>query len=184
MGNFAENIKHALKLFPDTKTVYVIAGSSQNDHEHLDKFKQQVKELESKVKLEYIVDSSAADIYKQVEALPGDSLVYYLSYTTDEKGKGVMALEVASVLAQKSSRPVFTFAEMLARTGVFGGRTNSFSYMADSAATIISELFAGKNFENIVVPEQQIKFIYNAKQLTRFNISEDKLPAEKVILSK
>jgi PAS domain S-box-containing protein len=183
--NFDTKLKHALGIFPQTKEVYVVAGYSKVDYYALDIFKAETRKFNKTVSFKYLTDIDRVAVLDSIRNLPENSFVYFLLYTRDLNGEAVMARDFCSELAVNSNRPVFTFQDLFTgETGIFGGMVTSLKSKAEKTVEIIEQVFNGQNIESIPPIKTDQAYVYNWKELKKWNIDIEKLPKESIFYNR
>ncbi len=183
---FKETLDVATRLFPATKTVYLInetrtmgSGDRQAINSILDSFSDRIKPV-------WWEDKSAEQIMSLLQAMPDDSVILFLSFFGDKgNGKVLSVTEGAEFISENSQRPVFSMWEYLLGGGVFGGQLTSGKYQGETAATIGLKILAGTAPEKISVTTTGAnRFMFDFIQLERFGISLKQLPAQSIVINK
>ena len=74
--DFKGNIEHCLKLLPDTKIIYVVAGHGNVDKRIAHLFSNETKDLLNKVSFDYITEKKVEELLSRVENLPPNSIIW------------------------------------------------------------------------------------------------------------
>lgn len=183
--DFKGNIEHCLKILPDTKEIYVVAGNALFDKRTAEKFKYDTKSLNNLISFKYLVGLGAKETIEKVKNLPPDSLVYYLSYSLDSNGKTIVARDFAAMLGKNANRPVLSYFDLFTlNTNILGGRTTTTKASAFAAVSVIEQLAEGKSTDYIFPPVPFFEYIYDWNQLQKWKINQSKLPKESLIQNK
>ncbi|WP_372754355.1 PAS domain-containing sensor histidine kinase [Labilibaculum sp.] len=184
-ADYKAKLKHAFSIFPDTKEVYVITGSSGIDHLNLNHFKKVVPFFQNQVSFTYLFDLNRSEILNRVQNLPENSIVYYLAYTQDIDGSTYMAKDFSVDLAKNSNRPVFSYLDLITEgTGIFGGMVLSLQSTAEKTVNIVGQLLRGNSLQTISVDSASYTYIYDWRELKKWNASIRKLPKESIICNR
>ena len=180
--DFKGNVEHCLTLLPDTKEIYVVAGNALLDKRTAEKFKEDTAALRELVAFRYLVGLGVAETLARVRELPPDSLVYYLSYSLDSKGKTVVARDFATLLGQTANRPVMTYFDLFAlNTHILGGRTTTTKASAVAAVEVIEQLAGWRSVATVSPPVPFFEYIYDWPQLRKWGINEGRLPSGSLV---
>ncbi|MES9857048.1 MAG: ATP-binding protein [Sedimenticola sp.] len=176
------NIAHALELMPDTKKIYVVAGSGSVDKRSVAAFDRKTEEFKTRIVFEYLTEMDIDKLMVRVANLPPNSFVYYLPYTFDPFGKTVIGLDMVRQIGKRSNRPVLTYLDLFAlNTGILGGRVTTTQSRAASSADIIKRVFQGEAIESINAIPQYFEYIYDWGELVKWDVDVTKLPPNSTI---
>jgi len=79
---------------------------------------------------------------------------------------------------------VFGVSDMYVGRGIVGGYVVSFAEQGRIAAGLVSEILAEKNPANIPIVSAPSIYMFDARQLKRWNFSESRLPAGSIVLNR
>ncbi|MBI9069669.1 MAG: PAS domain S-box protein [Salinivirgaceae bacterium] len=184
-ANFEAQFSHALKVFPETKEAYIVAGNSKIDKSTLAKFTSTAGKFNKQILFKYLTNLDRDSILNYVKYLPNNSFVYYLSYTQDLNGKAYMAKDFSFDLAEHCNRPVFCYLDLLTEnTGILGGMVVSLKSIAIKTAEFIEQNLEGTIIDSIPPAASNYSFTYDWNELKKWNIDMGKLPSESVFYNR
>jgi len=179
---FKKNIEHALTLLPDTKSIYVVAGNGLMDKRLVSEFHNDTKEFRNRVSINYLDDLNVEELLRRIEHLPDDSFIYYLTYSLDFQGDAVITRDFSKRIAEHSNRPVFSWLDLhLLGIGILGGRVTTTRASATMSADIVKRVFQGESIDSIISPQPYVEYIYEWRELKKWDIDLRKLPPDSVI---
>jgi len=179
---FKKNIEHALTLLPDTKSIYVVAGNGLMDKRLVSEFHNETKEFGNRVSINYLDDLNVEELLRHIEHLPDDSFIYYLTYSLDFQGKAVITRDFTKRIAEHSNRPVFSWLDLHALgNGILGGRVTTTRASATMSVDIVKRVFQGESIDSIIPPPPYVEYIYEWRELKKWDIDLRKLPPDSVI---
>ena len=179
---FKENIEHALTLLPDTKSIYVVAGNGLMDRRLVSMFQNDTKNFENRVSFHYLDDLNVEALLSRLEQLPDDSFVYYLTYSLDFHGTSVITRDFSKRIGKKSNRPVFSWLDLHALgIGILGGRVTTTRASATMSVDIVKRVFEGETIDSIKPEPPYVEYIYEWKELKKWDIDLSKLPPDSLI---
>src|SRR5215471_3697084 len=182
---FARTLDMALNLHPDTTQVYVIVGTSEHDKEFEANVRDELRPLEARVATTYLTELPLQEILGTVKNAPDQSIVFYVRYSVDEPGKSIDPFDALSLTAQASRVPVYSLgAPPLMGRGSIGGYFSDDDIGQAKLAQMAVEVAKGKRPQDIPIFEIPNVLRFDANQLKRWSIGEDKLPAGSVVLFK
>ena len=176
-----ETLELALNLHPDTDQVFVIMGTLKNIGLLESEARAQLKGFESKVRLDYLVDLPLDEILAKVKKLPERSIVFYVRQTRGVGNKSITPGEAAALIAHSSNAPVYGIIDTWVGSGIVGGKVARMEWIGAGLATLALKVANGTRPEDIPVEEAPTVPMFDWRQLRRFHISEDRLPAASVV---
>jgi len=175
----------ALRLHPDTRSVYVIAGNASFDSYWEAEARQRFRQYEDKLKFVYLSGLPTEDLLKQVAQLPKQSIIYYLHVFRDGAGKILIPADVLERVASVANSPIYGHIDSYVGRGIVGGRVISFATEGTNATTLGLRILAGERPENIGVQQTSANTdLFDWRQLRRWGISEASLPPGSVVRDK
>ena len=179
-----KTLEAALSLFPDTRHVFVVGGTSVYDRVVMAATKEFFSSLQdTRTEFSYLTDMEMEKVLEQVQKLPKDSIVFYTSFFRDSAGnKFLNATKALPMIASAANAPVFGMSDTYLGHGIVGGDLMSFQEQGRITARIVSELLDGKKAKDIPIESLPSIFMFDGNQLKRWNIPESRLPYGSVIL--
>jgi two-component system cell cycle sensor histidine kinase/response regulator CckA len=181
----AETVDLALRLQPDTNRVAVIVGDSPLEKFWLGQLQADFASYEKGVTFTYLTHLSMDVLLKQVAELPPHTIVLYSFFFQDKDGQFFLPEEVLDSIVKASHVPVYGTYLPYVGHGVVGGRMEDpkevGAVIADSAVRVLN----GEKASDIpVVADSSNRDTVDWRQLSRWGISERRLPAASVVLFK
>jgi PAS domain S-box-containing protein len=175
----------ALKLHPNTQRIFVVAGKSEMDLFWAAEARKLFRPYETKLEFHYLVGLPMESLLSEVARLPERSIIYYLHVFQDGSGKATVPAFVLEQLASVASAPIYSHVDSYVGRGVVGGRVISFESEGKNSANLALRILAGENPESIGVQKaSENTYLFDARQLRRWGISQEELPAGSVVLNK
>jgi signal transduction histidine kinase len=175
----------ALRLHPGTRHVAVVAGKAVTDSYWVAEARKAFRGYEGDLEFIYLAGLPMDDLLKVLARLPSRSVIYYLNIMKDGKGETFVPAEVVDRLSEAANAPVYGHFRTYLGHGIVGGRLTSFEAEGEKAARLASRIFAGEKPESIAIPKTSENLsMFDARQLMRWGIPEDALPAGSVVLYK
>ncbi len=175
----------ALRLHPETRHVFVVAGRSKTDSYWVEEARRAFRGREGAVEFVYLTGLPLNDLLRRVAGLPDRSVVYYLHVFEDGRAATFVPADVAGYVASAANAPVYgNYATYVGR-GVVGGRVVSFEAEGTKAARIAVRILAGETPGSAArLGAGENPYLFDWRQLTRWGIWEERLPPESIILNK
>lgn len=114
-----------IKLFPDTKNVYVISGIADLSTAHESKLRAVLNEYKNKYNIHYLSNLSSEEILEKVSNLPEHSIIFQLILLKDKNGKKIIPKKVTREIAKRTQAPIFSLWNTFIGTGIVGGYVSS-----------------------------------------------------------
>jgi signal transduction histidine kinase len=183
--DLARTFDLALRLHPDTRRVYVIAGSSPFDTEWEAVARRTFRAHEERLEFVYLTGLPMDELLGRVADLPQRSLVYFLHLHQDSTGKPFYSAEVLERLAARANAPIYGHVDTYVGRGIVGGHVFRFDEAGNNAARLGLRILAGETPESIPISEAGANAdMFDWRQLRRWGISERSLPSGSVVLFK
>jgi len=173
----------ALRLFPDTRHVFVVGGSSSFDRVVISLTKSAITSFPTKAEILYLTDMEMDKLLKQLRQLPGHSIELYTSFFQDSAGnKFINATKALPAIAAASNAPDFGMSDTYIGHGIVGGYVLPFEKQGKITAQIVSELLNGKQAQEIPIQTIPGVYMFDWRELQTWHIPESKLPSGSVIM--
>jgi signal transduction histidine kinase len=173
----------ALRLFPNTRHVFVVGGSSFYDREAISATKQLLISFQPKTEFSFLIEMEMGKLLQELRNLPENSIVLYISFFQDSVGnKFLNATKALPMVARAANAPVFGMSDTYLGHGIVGGDLMNFREQGKVTARIVSELLEGKKAESIPIETIPSRFMFDWNELKRWQVSEKRLPSGSVVL--
>lgn len=179
---YGKTLELALTLHPGTRQVVIIGGAGFVEQSWLAQGRKTFAGYEDRVQFTYMVGLSLADIQKRVATIAPDSVVLSFPITEDSTGKSIISRDAISQIAKISKAPVYSFYPGPMSKGVVGGYIKDFSQQAKTTAEMGLAVLRGTPVEDIPpVQNNDLRYIFDWRQLKRFSIAADRLPPGSIV---
>src|SRR5262245_28747643 len=171
--DLAGTLELALRLQPETRRVFVIAGSSSFDARWESVARQRLRPYEGRVEFVYLSGLAMDALLKRVANLPNQSIVQYLHIFEDVTGKTFIPAEALQVVAAKANAPIYGHVGSYVGRGIVGGHVMSFERAGKIAASLGLRVLAGERPETIAGPAvSSNEYVVDWRQLRRWGLTE------------
>jgi signal transduction histidine kinase len=178
-----KTLEAALSLFPNTRHVYVVGGSSAYDRVVMAATENFFSSFQTKAEVSYLADMEMTKLLEKLHHLPENSIVFYTSFFRDSVGnKFVNATKALPMVASAANAPVFGMSDTYLGHGIVGGSLMNFQEQGKVTARIVSELLDGKEARDIPIETLSSMFMFDWKELKRWHIPESRLPWGSIVL--
>lgn len=181
--SYEATLELVLGLHPDTTEVFIISGTPEQDRSIELDVARQLEPFQGRVKLTYLTDLPFDRLIATVKSLPRRSIVIYSRQQSQEEPGTVMEqADYLDLVSRAASVPVYGPWRSLLGNGSVGGVVDDVEAGATKAAEIVLRVARGTRPEDIPPDRTSRVPTFDARQLNRWGISEDRLPAGSVVL--
>jgi len=177
-----DTVTLAKQLLPDTRAVYVIDGSTENDGEVEESVRRQWRERHSDLTLEYLRDLPAPDLIARLKTIPPHAIVVFIRQSIGAPSQNMDEADALTQVLRAAPVPVFTLVEEFVGRGVIGGRIWRFETDARRAAAMARQIAGGTSPRAIPIARNTYDTVLDWQQLQRWNIPESRVPAGSIVL--
>ncbi len=180
--DLAATLDAALRLHPNTRRVFVIAGKAKFDTYWEEEARQAFRAYKDRLEFTYLTGLPMNALLAEVAHLPPGSIIYYLHVFQDGTGKSFVPADALELLASAANAPVYGHVDSYVGRGLVGGRVISFEAEGKNAARLGLRILAGERPEQIAVAEaSENLYLFDWRQLRRWGIDEGSLPPGSVV---
>jgi signal transduction histidine kinase len=176
VGNaYAESLKLALALHPNTKRVFVVAITpNQRNFESLH---AELQPFSRQVELAYVEPGPMTELTAAVKAIPPGSVILYVWYQRQGAEYVVDPLIPARVVADAAKVPVYGVVDTNLGTGIVGGIMRGTRETGAVAGSMASRILDGTPARAIPVEHAPVIPMFDWRQVLRWQIDPARLPA-------
>ena len=180
-GNAILGTLHNIKaLLPNVRHLYVVAGAGADDREYMARtrrYLEQEKGLFAQVT--YLTGLGATELVHALTAAPKDSAVMMLTYVANSQGQPMTTVQVLKAVKPLLHIPVFSFYDTVFGQGIVGGNLTSTEAYGETMAAVADRMMSGE--KRFIAMTASTRYMYDWRQLKRWEIPESRLPAERQI---
>jgi PAS domain S-box-containing protein len=174
-------LNSALNLHPGTKNIAVIAGAQANDKGYEATVRQAFREYEDRFTFLYLSGLSMEETLQRLRSLPEHTIVVYITMFQDGTGKAFVPAVQAKTFSEASNSPVYSLFDAYFGNGIVGGRLVSFEMQGKKAAELGLRILRGEKPSDIPLAMCPTAFMFDWRQLKRWNIKEELIPPESIV---
>lgn len=137
-------LERALELFPDTRRVVFVSGSSEADRTMAADAASISAPWQDKLEFEYTFDLALEAMLKRVASLPARTIIIFTQYNRDSSGRVTVAYEVEGMIVKVANAPVFGLYDFNLSNGGIGGSVVSVRKLGEHAGQLALDLLSGK----------------------------------------
>lgn len=175
------NVERIFSILPDTKELVVVCGNSLHDLTYLKRAKEAIATYDKDIRTNYLVGEPLDELLPKVSNLPKNAVILFLTYSKDTNNRNIVSAVAISQISESANVPIFGFYDSLLGRGIVGGNLTSSGQYAKKTAELGLRLLRGEPISSIPSVKDATIDIYDWRQLKRWNISEDRLPQERII---
>ena len=176
-------VEFILRAQPEARRLVVVAGGSvYDDRAHLARVRQALREYEGRLAVTYLIGRSLEDVRAEVARLPGESAILYVSMRGDGAGRRLVNVDAMSAVAQAARAPVYVLLASHIGAGALGGVVGSQQALAEETGRVAIRILKGTRVEDIPAVDVPLVPMADWRQLRRWGVREDRLPAGTILL--
>ncbi len=177
-----ETMEEMLKLFPDTKEIFVVNDYSREGtrwRRIIAKAGEDINSTrENKIKITHNQKADLAGLMEEVNAVSGETLILTGKYVFDDKGTYYRQFEFYPKLVKHAQVPIFGLLGTSIGFGALGGKYDMPKDQGVSAGKIAKQiLFENKTPQDFPIGklEQGNAWVFDHKEMEKYGLSEDRL---------
>ncbi len=179
------NLERVFSLQPDVGKVYVVSGAASTDLFLERVARTALQEYERSGKVVFLSGLAIEELLVEMERLPQDSAVQYLTFMKDRNGHDFYATDVARMISQKARVPVYCLVSTQIGEGVIGGSVFNIEQVAEKTGEFAVRILRGEPIDSIhPFSDGFVSEMFDWRQLKRHGIRESALPEGSFILYK
>jgi signal transduction histidine kinase len=122
-----------------------------------------------------------SELRQRLATLPDRTAIIYTSIFSDGAGTQYAPADALALIAKVANRPIVVSAETFVGPGGIGGYVMTPRSIGEAAARLALRLLDGERLQNISLAEENVKPIFDWRQLQRWGVDLSRLPAESEI---
>ncbi len=179
--NLKPNLDLALALHSNTRKIVVIAGVSEFDKYWTAEAREDFRAYDGKLEITYLIGLTVPEQQRALASLPPNTIVMFATNTRDNAGNNHANLDVLRQISPASKAPIYGFTDAQLGLGIVGGSILSFEAMGAQAAGVGLRILAGEKPQTIAPHGVPNLVMFDWRELRRWGIDENKLPAGSVV---
>jgi diguanylate cyclase (GGDEF)-like protein/PAS domain S-box-containing protein len=179
-------LDRALELFPETKRVVFVSGSSEVDRQMASAAERISIPWKSKLVFEHTSDMTIEDMLNHVATLPPHTIIIFTQYNRDANGKVTVAYEVEGMLVKAANAPVFGLYDFNLKNGGIGGSVISVKGAGEKTGQLMLDLLSGKTQLTQSVTRVDIEAVpmFNWEQIQHWGGNSANLPQNTIFVNR
>ena len=186
--NFVGTIEMALQVHPKTKhLIFLTSDFYPGDKRHQDIVENELlKSYRQRFQVTHLKNISLKEIEQHFSALSKNTLVFIFGNPVDARQNNFIGIEEFHRRVAAASRvPAYAFWDFILNTGMMGGQIIRGEEQGQMMAKLMLKILNGTPADQIpVIMETPTTKIFDFNAMKRFNIFEENLPQDSIIINK
>ena len=181
---FAGTLERALELFPRTRIVYVLSGSSAVEQERLQDARRQFQPWMDRLEFRFLDGKAFEEIEQELAQAPPDAVVIAPGVNRDGRGQVMVPVDSIVRVAKTARAPVFPVYAGSMGQGPIGGMVSVLEDEGRSMAQSVLSLLgtAPADSAGFTVQTSKPVSMFDWRQIERWGGDWSRLPADTVYL--
>jgi signal transduction histidine kinase len=180
--NFKGWIENILQVLPDTTHIAWAVGASPLERFWTEEFRRVSQSFPDTISFEYFNDLRFEEMLERVSKLPPHSAIFFVDLRIDGAGVPLDRDSVLPRLRAVTNAPIFSYVENYLGQGIVGGPMMSTAEVGRRMAEAAVRILKGEVPGDLKIPPLASAVPqYDWRELQRWNIREDRLPAASVV---
>lgn len=179
------SIETALGLHPDTERLVIVSGASDMDAMLGKLATKASRRYGGRLAVQHLSGMPLPEVLATVEDLPDRSIILVTAYHVSATGTAYYTREVTRQVAARANAPVYVLFDSNVGVGGVGGYVIRFQKVGIEAGRMALRILRGEDAAAIPpVRENLLQHQFDWRQLRRWEIPEEHLPAGSVVLNR
>jgi signal transduction histidine kinase len=170
-----DQITSARALVPDLQHVALV-GDPLETQSFMDEFRRELRIFSAQLDFIDLTGLSLQDVKRRVADLPENSAILYTAINVDGAGVSYIPRDALVAIAEVANRPIVIDSETMLGYGGTGGFVASPTAIAQQTAQLALRVLNGQDPSTIPASIDELKPIFDWRQLKRWHVSEHRLP--------
>jgi len=178
-----KTVDAALNLLPETKEVIVVGGSSVFDKTNETVVRASLRSYPRSMEFQYWTDLTMPVLLDRLRHLSSGTVVLYVSLFADATGnRFINTVTSLPLVTDASAVPVFGMSDGYLGRGIVGGYLLNYTEQGRITAENALDILHGKSASTIPIRFVPGTFMFDARQLHRWELPERNLPIGSTVL--
>jgi PAS domain S-box-containing protein len=175
------NLELVARILPETRHLYIVAGTSITDRELLNIARRSVRQDADRFSIEYLTNISADELIRRASRLPDNSAILFLAFFRDADGKSFVPRQLLSKMSKKANAPVFGISDTYVGHGIVGGKMASAELHGERCAEIALEILEGRPTSAVAPEYMHNPLMFDWREFQRWGLEESDLPPGSIV---
>lgn len=177
----ANTLQVVSQLLPGVQHIIAVGGDGGGDRSYLERVGRAVNDIQLNVEVSYLTGLTPAELLTELESETDNSAILLGPYDSDNTGQIYRGVNIASMLRDETSIPVFGILSNFIGSGSVGGFVSSSTLTAEQAVELSLSILSSEPILEELGPRSA--FMFDGDQLDRFRIDRALLPADSIIIN-
>jgi len=181
-----ETIEVAMSIKPSVTKVVAIGDSTETSVQDVKSFYKQQKYFSNTKFSDINLGKLTIDDFKnQLRNIDDNTIVVFIAAFRDSTGSSIDFQTGLKIVRDNCSQPIFDLYLYGSGEGLIGGKLVSHIDQGKTAAQMVKKILSGTPIQQIpVIEKSPNKYIFDYNQLKKFNIKQELLPKDSLIINK
>jgi signal transduction histidine kinase len=170
-----DSVSTARSVVPDLKRIAIV-GDALDTQPVFAHFKQELPSAADNLEVIDLTGLPMSELRRRVAVLPGHTAIIYTSIYTDGSGTSYPPAEALALFADAANSPIVVSAETFVGRGGIGGFVMTPDSIGKGAGQLASRLLGGERLSDISLAEEDVRPIFDWRQLQRWGVQASQLP--------
>jgi signal transduction histidine kinase len=175
-------IRSALRMLPETRRVAILGGVGLYDDAINASILKSIREINPRLEVIDLTGLTLEEAKTRVSSLPNRTILVIGGFMFDRAGRHLGAPELIGHIAPAANAPVFHDTDQAMGEGIVGGAVMSIPGASVIIGERLAQLLNGADPESLSTARLENSFIVDWRQVKRWHISPNTLPANATIL--
>jgi len=184
-ADIGKGVELVLSLHPGTKKIYFINDTTTTGNKVHGELLKVIDRFRNDAAFVIIEEMNMADVRDLVAHLHEGEIIFYALFLKDGMGQFYEYDESVSLIADTAAVPMYGTWDFSLGYGIVGGMLTSGYFQGETAARLALRILRGENVDDIpIVAESPNRYMFDYRQVKRFNIPLPRLPAGSIFINK
>jgi PAS domain S-box-containing protein len=180
-----QTIGMALHLHPSSRKMVVVNDTTKTGLANRRVIERLLPEFSGQVEFEFLESMTMSEMLSTLQQLPSHTIVLLMSFNRDAAGRVYDYDTSIQLISEKCRVPIYGIWDFYLGKGIVGGKLTSGTAQGEAAAAIALKIIGGTRADDIpVVTQSPNRWMFDDRQLLRFNIDESRLPVGSEIVNR
>ncbi len=182
--NYGDSVDAILRLQPDTREIVVPVGGSAREKAWAAEARSAFEPYANRVAITYLAGLRMSELLARLKKLAPHSVVLFSPlFYSDADGRYYLPEEALRLICDAANVPVYGTNDDHLGQGIVGGALYDLSASGVAAARMAERILNGESPAKMPIQELNPNhYMFDARQLLRWRISEARLPAGSTVL--
>jgi signal transduction histidine kinase len=176
---YAETLRLVLTLHPSVRQVFVVARGS--DPRNIETVRAALSGFSPEVTLTHIAENTLPRLLTRVKEAPPGSVILYVWHSQEEPGHVMYADQVARLVSQAASVPVYGTSDLYIGTGIIGGIVRGTRETGIRVGEMALRILEGARPEDMPIEPARLVSVFDWRAMQRWGIDESQLPPFSIV---